>query len=646
MSRMRLRDSIRAPVRYGEDEYEASRVSLRQGCDDSIDDSMELGETGKPRPQQGRKPNTVPFNPNLPPAAFPTLNIPQPGRGSSVSAHNRGVGGSRQNVHASEATSAFRNDRSVPSPPSGNEELSMDDIDNHLASNNMDNPVYARNVNLARMSVDAFPGSEDIDMDMATSPDSDDDPLPDATQVLLDTIPNPKWGDLHKAMQVEIIENIMKFHSWRRVCDLLGLGLVERRQLMINIGIRNKQIERENEILEKMRHKQRRALMRIDNSDLKLFKPPPQLVLKRITREAHQNLLVTGYTDLLMCQSHEFLKARQFLHQHGLPRRYAGDWGDSLVVLRESGEHSHEPDEFEWKENLRVTPPPDETEDIINPFMDPASRAKSQFIQSIGMHGTINPRDLIKRDTDPAPIVDWGKYYKRKPDLSWDTTKPQLNGLVKVKVGPHNAARIQHCTDAGVELQGLSSQTQVTAMPGSLPQGSLQDTPSKEPRNASLAQPFFRRPARPFRRVLTDWSSPVPHQSESQSKYRRDIQQAKLEKLEAKAEGLRRRYNYQPNLQVKGVGVGISPARGIIQMMPPMQPVEEETHSKLFARTHRGMTNMNIDRLMDEFIELPEESEPELPDAKPTSTDISSTTEVSMDDVMLVPTDGCSSSPQ
>jgi hypothetical protein len=37
---------------WDEDEYETpSRVSLRHGYDDSFDDSMELGESGRPRPQ-------------------------------------------------------------------------------------------------------------------------------------------------------------------------------------------------------------------------------------------------------------------------------------------------------------------------------------------------------------------------------------------------------------------------------------------------------------------------------------------------------------------------------------------------------------------------------------------------------------------
>ncbi|CAG8908005.1 unnamed protein product [Penicillium egyptiacum] len=652
MSGMRLRDSIRAPLRYGEDEYETPpQISLRHGYDDSFDDSMELGESGRPRPQKRRRIDTVPFNPNLPTAAFPSLSRPRPGRDSTTSAHNRSVGDSQQSMQASEVALDPHTDGStqaVPLPPSGIEGVPIDQLDNHVASNNMDNPVYARNVNMARMArMDAAPGSED----MGTSPDSDDDALPDATQVLLDTIPNPKWRDLHKAMQVEIVENTMKYHSWRRVCDLLGLGPDDRKQLMEVISIRNKQIHRENRRLEQMRRKQRKVLMRIDNSDLKRFKPPPQLVLKRIARETNRNLVVTKYTDLLMCQAHEVLKARQYLHQHGLPRRYAGDWGDRLVVLRESEDNSHEPDTFEWKENLRFTPPPNEMETPVSPFMDETSSSKSTFIQSIGTNGTMNPKDLVRRDTDPGPMMDWGKYYERNPDLSWDTTKPRLGGMVKMKVGPRNAAQIQQYKQASAKPQGLSSQIQGPTMPDSPPPELPPETPSRGPRNGGIAQPVFKKPARPFSRVLTgNWSSAGFNPSESHFKYQRSIQRAKLEKIEAEAEAMRRQYNYQPTVRVNGVGVGISPARGNHQTLPLTQPVEENVPpSNFFARAYRGMTKMSVDRLMDEFvcfepIVMPEESEPEQPDEQPSSTDISSITEVSMDDVSLVPTDGCSSS--
>lgn len=454
-------------------------------------------------------------------------------------------------------------------------------------------------------------------------------------------------------MQVEIVENTMKYHSWRRVCDLLGLGPDERRQLTQTISIRNKQIERENKRLDQMRRKQREVLMRIDNSDLKHFKPPPQLVLKRIARKTNRNL-VTKYTDLLMCQAHDVLKARQYLHQHGLPRRNAGDWGDSLVVLQESND-SHEPDKFEWKDNLRFTPPHNEIETLINPLMYPVRSDKSAFIQSIGTStdGTVNPKDLIKRDSDDlGPVMDWGKYYERKPDSSLDTTKPRLGGMVRVKIGPHNAAQIQQYKQAGVRPH---SQRQVTAMPESPPPEFPQETPSKAPRNGNLAQPFFTKPAKPISRVLTGNRSSVDlSPMESQLKYQRRIQRAKLEKIEAQAEAMHRQFDYQPTLRVNGVGLGISPARGNLQTLPLTQPVKEDMPSSFFVRAYRGMTNMNVDRVMDEFvcfepIVMPQESEPEQPeeeqvDEQPSSTDISTITEMSLDDVMLVPTDGCSSS--
>lgn len=130
----------------------------------------------------------MPFNPNLPPAAFPSLSRPQPGRDSTTSAQNRGDGDTQQNMQGSQVALDLHGDGSTtagPLPPSGMEGVPINHFENHLASNNMDNPVYARNVNMARLSgMNAALGSEDMD----TSPDSDDDPLPDATQVLLDTV--------------------------------------------------------------------------------------------------------------------------------------------------------------------------------------------------------------------------------------------------------------------------------------------------------------------------------------------------------------------------------------------------------------------------------------------------------------------------
>jgi hypothetical protein len=284
-------------------------------------------------------------------------------------------------------------------------------------------------------------------------------------------------------MKVEIFENMMKDYSYWGLCRILGFRKEEREQIEEYVGVRNKQILRENNHLEQMRQKQRKALMNIDNSDLKLFEPPPQLVLKKITRETTRRL-VNKYTNLMMCQAHDLLKARQYLHQRGLPRRYAGDWGDSLVVLRESeGNGPAEPDKFEWEEELRFTPPP--------PEVDPARvRALQATVDSINRIGrdAIAPGVLIRRSTDQEPMLNWGKYYEKQKDgLAWDTTKLRDGGMVKLKVGSQKAAAIGRYEKTGTMPRSAMSQgpaprfgMQQGAMPqGAMPQGAMPqgDTP-------------------------------------------------------------------------------------------------------------------------------------------------------------------------
>ncbi|KAJ5793847.1 hypothetical protein N7457_000446 [Penicillium paradoxum] len=693
MSSMKLRDSIRAPLRYGEDDDfdESRRTSLRYGCDDFFDDSVELGESGRPRPQKKRKPNNyVPFNPNLPPAAFPTLDRPQPAR--DPTRQNRAGDDKEDDRQANGILLPPLNERSAPAlAPLEMEDVPMSRFEDHIGSNNMDNPVYARNVELASMAHMDPTGFEEMD----TSSDSDDDTLPNATQALLDAIPNPKWSDLHRAMQVEIIENVMKHHSWRRVCDLLDLGADERTKFMETLGIRNKQIERENKRLEQMRLKQRNALLSIDNSDLKLFVPPPQLVLKKIARETTRKLVLTKYTDLLMCQAHDVLKARQYLHQHGLPRRYAGDWGDSLVVLRESEDSPHEPDKFEWAEDLEITPPPDGNENQMEPSHNPSSSVKATFIQSAGISGTMNPKDLLRHSSDPQPIPDWSKYFERNPNSSWNTDRPRHGGFVRLHIGPNRAAQIQQYDRTGIRPQERpvymgSPRPSLQSSP--LPENP-QDTPSKPPRKGT-AQPRFLKPAKPFSRVLTeDWPPKDRGPSESQARFSHSMHQARLEKMEVRAKEMRRRYSLQPGLRVDGVGAGINFAdrdpqltsrsqprpvsrprslnqsrrlnqpRASNHSRPRSQPVEanlpsnlEDLPSNFFSRAHRGMTMGDFDQMMSEFICFepivpPEESEPEQTEEEAAenlddqeSSDVSSLTDLSMDDVMLVPTDGCSPS--
>jgi hypothetical protein len=291
-------------------------------------------------------------------------------------------------------------------------------------------------------------------------------------------------------MQVEIYENMMKDHTYWSLCHLLGLGKAEREKIEEYVRIRNKQLLRENNHLEQMRRKQRNALMNIDNSDLKVFEPPPQLVLKKIARNTTRRL-VNKYTDLMMCQAHDVLKARQYLHRRGLPRGYAGDWGDSLVVLRESEEDDKfEPDKFEWKEEMKFTPPPPE----VDPARAQALQDTVNFINNIG-GDTIAPTSLVRNSTDQEPLRDWGKYFEKSKDgMSWDTTKVRDGGMVKLNLGLERAAALRHYEKTGSMPQSVVSPGIVFrgfVPPGPMPQSITPHNTMSQDAMSRIAIPRF-----------------------------------------------------------------------------------------------------------------------------------------------------------
>jgi len=195
MSGMKLRESIRAPVRYGEDESETpTRSFLRPGTEEPYnEESVELEESGRPRRHKNRRPTPVQYNPNLPPAAFPSIDRPHSGPKPSTpdpkpkgnkSPKARRVSGVKSPPQSLPLRRAGPR-KAVSFVPSESEDVPINQLENHFASNNMDNPIYARNVELAYMPRPGAPSSPD---DMTARLDSDDDQLPDATQVLLEKV--------------------------------------------------------------------------------------------------------------------------------------------------------------------------------------------------------------------------------------------------------------------------------------------------------------------------------------------------------------------------------------------------------------------------------------------------------------------------
>lgn len=192
---MRLRNSIRVPVRYGEDDPDTPRqTSLRSGKEDALDeDYTETGASGNPRPRKKRRTSHVQYDPSLPPAAFPTLDRPN---SSTTPRTFQPASRSHKVPKSLQANSTLLPPRTPPprrdearKPDSlGSSELGdvpIDQLENHLASNTMANPTYGRNVKLAYMLRPGPPLSPD---DLRARLDSDDDQLPDATQVLLEKV--------------------------------------------------------------------------------------------------------------------------------------------------------------------------------------------------------------------------------------------------------------------------------------------------------------------------------------------------------------------------------------------------------------------------------------------------------------------------
>lgn len=263
-------------------------------------------------------------------------------------------------------------------------------------------------------------------------------------------IPDPTWADIVPHMQVEIVENMIKDGmSWKHIYTRLEIPRKGRDKFKVFLKTRNQQMRREDRNLAKMRENQLRALMRIDNSDIKTNDVPHQLVLRRIFGKATQESMSDRIPDFFLCQAADVLAGRQYLARRSLPRSLAGAWDHSLVVLRNmDDEASFEPEQFEWKEDLTLAPEISDEIEMLRNGDYPILRTKRGYIQCVPGKGTVYIRDLDLKPGDEQPTVDWCKYFpycKPIPDGQVQELglHSQSDGLVRLAIGPGGAAQIQ-----------------------------------------------------------------------------------------------------------------------------------------------------------------------------------------------------------
>lgn len=206
---MKLRTHIRAPKRYGEEEETPTpTAALLQSMRQARGQAHETHDSRR-----------VEFDPNLPPAAFPTLEQPRSRMKRARGAKNRvalqkngvalqmmkngkgdgevglKIGGEDERglVQGSTLQQQQKKEDADPDgegdrrpgqqqqrePRASVDHISFDEIDNYAASNNRANPVYLRNLAIMSGASDAG-ANRHLDME-----DSDlDDDMVDASEVL------------------------------------------------------------------------------------------------------------------------------------------------------------------------------------------------------------------------------------------------------------------------------------------------------------------------------------------------------------------------------------------------------------------------------------------------------------------------------
>lgn len=249
----------------------------------------------------------------------------------------------------------------------------------------------------------------------------------------------------------------MSIHSWSKTLSLLGVTYEEAKVIRQHFEGRNRQIQQENLYLQEMQAKQLRALMRIDNSDLKAHKVPSQLVFRKTSRQFTRRLRDSIGTDYLLCQAKDLLLARRFLSRRGLDPRYAGEWNNDFVYLPKSQNEDQEM--FEWKDNYHfdeTSGPEEHVSDIASspPIMEEQSlQSQADFLNNLGGHDVANFRGYQGHppSTYRVPMISNSYSNEMRNHINYEAC-----GIVRLRVGSEQAARIRDLEQPS-EWTGLSN---------------------------------------------------------------------------------------------------------------------------------------------------------------------------------------------
>lgn len=369
------------------------------------------------------KPYIPPFDPNLPPAAFPSLpTIGQPIPTGTREGHLRRVKEDRErrlqgleplpreSYHpgplfriSGQDEAPDTNKPATQEPTNDNELAAKHEAPDGVnvdweASNTTLNPRYL--MNMAIMAGEEPKNSADANIqDLATRSDVNfsDSGVEAVTEQRIPG-PVPKWGDLTRSLRVEIMDNLLESNTWEEAVKKLCLTRKQEKSVRECLNRFHKLMEREDEELKKMRDNQHQALLSTDHSNDSSMQE--EIVLGRIQNEHFDNIMNDrDQKKLQHCKKGDLRKAWCFLDEHGLPRELAGVWND--------GAEDMHPDEYHEPVTKRV-----------RFTTGPSSSEKAGIINTLGQGG---PAPMPVQQQHPTQDMrqhwaDWEKQFTQPDD--------------------------------------------------------------------------------------------------------------------------------------------------------------------------------------------------------------------------------------
>ncbi|ODM16724.1 hypothetical protein SI65_07689 [Aspergillus cristatus] len=470
---MRLRGTVNAPQRLKDEAAyeEHPRQSLRR--------------SRAPPPHQ-----YVDYNPNLPPAAFPTLDEPRVPEKRDKKAFRQGNTTQRQDeprrepqnrdsrIHNGSGRKSMKAEVDVKAAPDKLQEgwVLVDGNDRPIsvswvASNGDCNPIYTRNMDMmASADTPLHCDVEGSDYEMDHSPDGGG---------IKEAIPihDPEWSDLSPRIQVEIADNLLQHYNWPTVVHVLGLTAKQCEKTQEYMTQREKQMDLEDAQLGRMRQKQLKALLKIDNSALKHDKSH-KFVFRRASRQYGRRLSDAIKMDFFSCYPGELVNAKRFLDKRRIDTGYAGEWSDGIADWRTTEDENKytvsetgsplvngfasmdgcmdgETPDFDLpaskRPHLNITIYPGQSKDIFERQGDPdLLRLCSIAHRDALLHPCIKP---LKAVTSPLPII----YHLVEPMPSQSSTEKLAELVVRGNPVPVSTWLRDKLNKIGLEVeQGVS----------------------------------------------------------------------------------------------------------------------------------------------------------------------------------------------